>query len=745
MRFKITGAAALQLCAIGLSASAFAEAPQQASAVREEIIVTTAADQPKAQTVTSIDKSIFENSPAFSIGQVLQYSPGVTIKQGNGPRDVGISIRGSNARNGFGVRNIQVFEDGFPVTQPDGLSRTDLTDPHAYGGIDVYRGPSSALFGNYATGGAVNFHTRRGGEINGVELGLDGGKFGYLNGYIAAGNKIDGFEYAAFVSHVRGDGYISTSDYDTTTVNLLASYQATDNDTFTVKFINNDLNAHLPIRQSLNQYRLNPFQQGCAVAASAAVGCGAVNLFANGFSGATAAQSSAEAGLGRDDRRTVVGGRWEHTFDGGAVWRTQLVYDVKDIKQPTGATSAVGATPSFNAMSDITATGSLFGLEATHFAGLFFNTVDINSYTYNVMPGGNATIGGLTATTFGKLSNYGGRLREQLRLSAAWSVIAGTGLEYSDLSARNTAYRYTGTTPATTVLDAARHFLNVAPEVALYFTPDDVWQTRARVSTGYGIPQAGNLFVTPAGVSGSNLTLKSQSNIGADLGVDWTPSQTVKLSVTGFYEFFKNEFVTQSPGAGLLSYTFNAPKSEHRGIEVAAQWRPLDGLAATLSYTFNDQIYTVYAEQLSAGTRTATFDRAGNAIPGVEPHNVSARLAYDQPVGPWQGFGGFIEMNFRDHFYIDNANSVRAPDYTLFNLNLHYGHDLAGGTIKGFRLFVEVQNLMGRTYVASANSVSNSLNATTGAQNPVATVLAATGSVYAGAPRNVIGGLKLKF
>ena len=37
------------------------------------------------------------------------------------------------------IRNIQVFEDGFPVTQPDGLSRTDLTDPHAYGAIDVIR------------------------------------------------------------------------------------------------------------------------------------------------------------------------------------------------------------------------------------------------------------------------------------------------------------------------------------------------------------------------------------------------------------------------------------------------------------------------------------------------------------------------------------------------------------------------------------------------------------------------------
>jgi iron complex outermembrane receptor protein len=29
---------------------------------------------------------------------------------------------------------------------------------------------------------------------------------------------------------------------------------------------------------------------------------------------------------------------------------------------------------------------------------------------------------------------------------------------------------------------------------------------------------------------------------------------------------FHNEFVTQSPGAGLQNFTFNAPVSVHRGV-----------------------------------------------------------------------------------------------------------------------------------------------------------------------------------
>ena len=84
---------------------------------------------PNGQTQTTIDRSQYDNRPAFSVADVLRESPGISVKQGNGPRDFGISIRGSNARNGFGIRNLVIFDDGFPVTQPDGLSRSDRSIP----------------------------------------------------------------------------------------------------------------------------------------------------------------------------------------------------------------------------------------------------------------------------------------------------------------------------------------------------------------------------------------------------------------------------------------------------------------------------------------------------------------------------------------------------------------------------------------------------------------------------------------
>ena len=273
-----------------------------------------AASSPGAQTATAIDVSRLEDEPLFTVGDILRQSPGVSVKQGNGPRDLGISIRGSNARNGFGIRNIVIYDDGFPVTQPDGLSRSDLIDPHAYVGVDVWRGPSSALFGNYATGGALNFRTWPGGKIDGVSYGLDGGSFNYWNNYLQAGTKTQRFEGGLFLSDVRGDGYYGYSAFDTQTANLLVSYKLTPRDTITLKGINNELYTELPFRMSLDQWKENPFQKGCATAVNAALGC-----VTNNFSATNTApfvpQTAEEDGANRDDRRTIGGVRWEHEFD----------------------------------------------------------------------------------------------------------------------------------------------------------------------------------------------------------------------------------------------------------------------------------------------------------------------------------------------------------------------------------------------------------------------------------------------
>ena len=698
------------------------------------------------QTATTIDSSRFRDTPANSIGDILVQSPGVTFQQGNGPRDVSISVRGSNERQTYGVRNIVVFEDGFPVTQPDGLARTDLTDPHAYAGIDVVRGPSSAEYGNYATGGALDFHTRSGRQLQGLDAGTDAGSFGYVNNYASLGYAGPGYQASLFASNVRSDGFTTNSRYDTATENLLTSYDLTSRDRVTLKIINNNLETELPIRLSLNQFLTNPFQKSCFSPAIA--GCATVSLFPNGRNGATQLLTASQAGLGRHDRRTIAGLRWEHVFDPDTVVRTQLVFDDRDINQPTSSTTFVGDYPSFNLTSDLTHRGTIAGLPATTSIGANFNELSFGYFVDNITPLGGATRGALVQSVSGYQMNAGGRAREEIALMPQLTGVLALGGEYTALDATELLYGY----PAAGGLSRSRYpvtrgFANVAPEAALLYVPSPDWQLHTRVATGYGTPQATNLFVTPQGTFGTNTQLRAQSNLGIDTGAAWTYGSVAKLEATGFYEFFRNELVTQSAGVNLQSYTFNAPASEHRGVELGLTLNPLPrrlpGLYALSSYLYDNQVYTRYSERLTTGSLSETFNRSGRSIPGVTPNNVFFRLGYDQPTSSLHGLGGFAEINFRDVYALDNANLIKAPSYALLNLELHYDPGWKVGPISAFRAYVEVRNVLDTTYVASASNITNTLSAS-GVQNGAAVLANSTGAIYAGEPRSVFAGLKIR-
>src|SRR5262249_7659065 len=447
-------------------------------------------------------------------------------------------IRGSNARNGFGVRNIVMLDDGFPVTQPDGLSRTDLIDPHAYRAVDVYRGPSSTMFGNYATGGAINFRLRPRAAIHGAEYGVEGGSFGYLNNYLFFGGRNDWLEHSLFLSDVRGDGYISHSSFNTQTLNGIATWSPTQDDRITMKVIDNLLFGNLSVRLSLNQFLANPFQRGCLIAAAAAPSCGTVNLFVNGFSAPTIAQTADQAALHRDDRRSIVGARWEHDFDNQTTWRTQLVFDDRNINQPTGATAAIGDFPSVNVISDITRRAQFLGFEVTHYAGVYYNSMDSSNDTVNVTPGGG--LGRTSSNQAGLQLNVGGRAREEVKFNEYWTAVVGFAAEHTGIHAVNTNFTFPRGGTVASFIPADREFLNTAPEAALVYRPSKELQLRGRVATGYGTPNIGQLFVTPAGVNGNNTQLTSQKNVGYDVGFDWTPWTTLRVSATAFYEIFHN-------------------------------------------------------------------------------------------------------------------------------------------------------------------------------------------------------------
>lgn len=668
------------------------------------------------QTVTTIDREEVKDTVGFSVREVLEGSPGVTARQGNGPRDVGISIRGSNARQGFAFRNLKGYDDGFPFTEPDGLSRTDILDPHAYQGVDVVRGPSSALYGNYATGGALNFRTRRGRDINGAETGTDFGSFGYQNYYLTLGgiNDSGSLEYFLFGSHVRGDGFINHSGYNTTTQNFLVNYQLDARNRFSFKFVNNDLVSRVPSRLTLNEFRANPFSAG--------------NVFISGIG----TRSAEQANQNREDRRTIVGLRWERQINDNTLWSTRGQYSLRDINQTFGT---IGDTtvPSFDFDTAVTHRSSLLGLPAKHHAGVFYNYAETEGVTVRNLADFTGSRGDLTAQTRGNHSNFGIRGREEVNLSQDLTAILGINIEHSNIEGDNRNETTNPSQPRTVRVN--RQFVNVAPEAGLTWRANDQWWFHGRVGTGYGIPGIGQLTTTREGLPGNNTTLQPQENVGIDIGADWFPTDSLSIGLTGFYEFFKNEFISQLTPTGV-SFTENAGKSEHRGIEAELDWRVTRQWRFKTVYSLNDQVYTRYDEIIPGGT---TVNRSGNKIPGVEPHFLNARVSYDQASGALTGFGGFLEFNWVDDYFINNANTLQASGFNIFNLNLHYNRELRGHYIRGISAFFEVQNLFDDTYITSATVVP------TLAAGASLSELSNQRAFFVGAPRSFFGGMRLKF
>ncbi len=671
------------------------------------VLGTRIQSNPKAYAVGRVERDVLEATDAFSLKDLMDKTPGVFAKQSNGPRDVSISVRGSGGKTSFAIRNIKMYEDWFPVTQSDGLSRTDIHDPNAYEGIDVLRGPSSALHDNYAVGGAVNFRTRLGRDVDGLDAGVTAGSWGYQNVRLHAGSRGKTFEYSAFASHIRADGWANHAGYKTVTQNVVGRFYVDENRTFVLKLLNNDMEAQVPSRLSRTQMNEDPRSAGV----TNVTGVGSV--------------SAEQASQSRRDRRTIVGGRWEQQLDPETGWRFLGQYDVKDINQ-TFATISDATNPNFHQYADVTREGTLGALPAKHYAGVFYNKMEQESSAFRNLADWAGARGELQSNTRGYHENMGFRVREELELSHHWTAIAGAGAERSKVKAAV----QTRTAPATySRVDVDRSFWNVAPEAALHYKAED-WTGRARAAMGYGTPGVGQLTTGPDGLAGNNTGLKPQRNLGFELGAGGAGAG-LSWDAAAYYEIYWNEFVTQSPGAGLSNFTANAPRADHRGVELWADWRHPSGALLAGAWTFNDHVYKTFRESVGGGV---SVDRAGSRLPGVERSVLNLRAGWSKKDLP----GGWLEVNRVEGYAVNNSNTLFARGYTLLNLNAHWKRDVKWGRVSRVAATFDLRNLANVRYDGSAVIVSDVFSDTDAAR-------LTKQAFFAGQGRSAYGGVVLHF
>ena len=167
----------------------------------------------------------------------------------------------------------------------------------------------------------------------------------------------------------------------------------------------------------------------------------------------------------------MVGVRWEHDFDAQTTGKVQVLYDDRNINQPTGSTTALGDYPSVNVLADITRRGDLLGFDVTHFLQFSYNRLRYTGYSNNVVPFSNGFAGAETNKQDAMQSNIGGRAREEIRFDPFWTGVLGVGGEVTRIRAFSSNYTYTaaGAPAGIAIIPVDQAYGNIAPEAALRF------------------------------------------------------------------------------------------------------------------------------------------------------------------------------------------------------------------------------------------------------------------------------------
>jgi outer membrane receptor protein involved in Fe transport len=182
---------------------------QGAARLKAVTITTTPVERAEPVTVTKVDQAQLSLSPATSPYELLQQTAGLEMHdQGQGPGFASdMSIRGFSSDHST---DIALWIDGVPINEPvnghaEGYNDFNLIFPQVVTGIDVIHGPTSALYGNFAFGGAVNVRTLD--KYDGYSVQMTGGSFGNGGGSAIVGFDNPGTGGVLAIQGTREDGW----------------------------------------------------------------------------------------------------------------------------------------------------------------------------------------------------------------------------------------------------------------------------------------------------------------------------------------------------------------------------------------------------------------------------------------------------------------------------------------------------------------------------------------------------------
>jgi iron complex outermembrane recepter protein len=619
-----------------------------------------------------------------SLVPAINSTPGVRMEE-RSPGSYRLNIRGSSLRSPFGVRNVKIYYNNIPFTDPGGNTYLNQLGFYNIQSVEVLKGPSSSLYGA-GTGGVLLIESVPNEWKPGVAVDFSGGSFGLMNINTNVRIGQPSFQNIINFQHRESDGYRDWTNLRHDVFTWDAVVKTGDKNELSTHFLYGDLYYQTPGALTLAEYDANP----------------------------RSARPTVGFVLGSKDTKAAI---YEKTFLVGATNTQQFNPDWKNIttlygaftqlKNPTTRNYGRTSEPHFGGRTVFQYQKKLGETSLTFHAGaeLQKGFTAVRIYATNK---GNPD----TLQTDDEINNYQAFVFTQLTAQIKTWVITG-GLSLNQL---NVEFTRLSTVPST--VQKRTYNNELAPRLAILKKLNNDLSLYGSISKGFSPPSTAELLPSSGII---NTELNAEDGFNYELGFRGSHFNNKLYFDIDAFIFHLNNTIVQRRDITGGDYFINAGSTKQKGIETYLQYTILERkgplvelVRLRLSDTYHDFHYKDFKQ--------INNDYSGKQLPSIPPNTVAAGLDIQTKPGIYL----FTSYNYSDPIALNDANTVYSNSYNLLTMRLGYKKDVSKKI--GLELFAGVDNLFDVRY-----SLGNDINAF-------------GGRYYNAAPgRNYFAGISLQF
>jgi len=589
------------------------------------------------------------------------------------PGSYRINIRGSSLRSPFGVRNVKVYWNDIPITDPGGNTYFNQFAWNNFSSIEIFKGPAGSMYGA-GTGGLIllnNFDRWQPGA--GIEYIT--GSYNLQNIFASArfGEKENRNQFT--FAHNQSDGYRVQTKMRRDNFSWISQLKISDQQQLTASLLFTDMYYQTPGALILSEFTTNP--KGArpagggfpsAVNAKAAIyQKNIVAAFTNQYNiSAILKNTTTIYGAFAEIKNPAIR-NYERRHEPGFGCRTVFTWT----KKSTGSGGQDETDP-------ITIGWQLVG--GGEFQQGYFNTQVFKNKNGN--PDTLQTNDDILNTV------YTFFLQGDVVVQEKWFISAGLGRNKSKVGIVRLN--------RPPVVGQSHSYSNeIAPRVSLRRKITDDFSLLATVSKGFSPPTVAEVLPSTGVIS---------TDLEAELG--WNFEMTARyylfhkklqLEATGFY-FKLNKALVQRRDISGADYFVNAGDIREKGLELNADYIStikmsfIDYLSIRAGYTYNHFRYGYFVK--------GADDFSGKTVPSVPANTFSVLTDIQCKNGLYSN----ITYYAASKIFLNDANTASAEAYHLLGWRLGWKKTMK----KKYKLnfYAGVDNLLDETY-----SLGNDINA----------------------------------